>query len=113
MSDADLSPGEQDQLRRLYDKTARLARHLVADVGDRIQAAIASVESRLLLLDAIPARGERLFELARERDLESIVAKWSKRTYQCDGRATSWLKIKNPAYSQMENRREIFESRRH
>ena len=33
------------------------------------------VDSRLLLLDAIPARGERLFELARQRDLEGIVAK--------------------------------------
>ena len=58
-------------------------------------------------------RGERLFELACERDLEGIVAKWSKKAYQCDRRATSWLKIKNPAYSQMENRRELFESRRH
>ena len=32
------------------------------------------VESRLLLLDAIAAGGERLFELACQRDLESIVA---------------------------------------
>ena len=38
------------------------------------------VESRLLWLDAIPARGERLFELARERDPEGIVAKWAKGT---------------------------------
>ena len=53
------------------------------------------VESRLLLLDAIPARGKRLFELACARNLEGIVAKWSRGTYQCDGRGTSWLKIKN------------------
>jgi ATP-dependent DNA ligase len=70
------------------------------------------VESRLLLLVAIPARGERLFELACERDLEGIVAKWSNGTYQCDGRGTSWLKIKNPEYSQAEDRHELFDSRR-
>ena len=70
------------------------------------------VESRLLLLDAIPARGERLFELACERDLEGIVAKWAKGTYQCDGRATSWLKIKNAAYSQAEGRHELFAAKR-
>jgi len=29
-------------------------------------------------------------------DLEGIVAKWGRGTYRCDGRATSWLKIKNP-----------------
>jgi ATP-dependent DNA ligase len=70
------------------------------------------VESRLLVLDAIHARGERLFELACERDLEGIVAKWANGTYQCDGRGTSWLKIKNPAYSQIEGRRELFAAKR-
>ena len=30
------------------------------------------------------------------------MAKWARGTYQCDGRGTSWLKIKNPEYSQME-----------
>jgi len=40
------------------------------------------------------------------------VAKWAPGTYQCDGRGTSWLKIKNPQYSQMEGRRELFEGRR-
>jgi hypothetical protein len=57
-------------------------------------------------------RGARLFELACERDLEGHLAKWSKGTYQCDGRGTSWLKIKNPEYSQVEGRHELFESRR-
>jgi ATP-dependent DNA ligase len=40
------------------------------------------------------------------------VARWARGTYQCDGRGTSWLKIKNQDYSQMENRHELFESRR-
>jgi bifunctional non-homologous end joining protein LigD len=41
----------------------------------RLARIMPRVESRLLLLDAIPVRGERLFELACERDLEGIVAK--------------------------------------
>jgi hypothetical protein len=40
-----------------------------------------------------------------------IVAKWANGTYQCDGRSTSWLKIKNPDYSQMEGRHELFVAR--
>jgi ATP-dependent DNA ligase len=40
----------------------------------RLARIVPRVESRLLFLDAIPGRGERLFELACERDLESIVA---------------------------------------
>lgn len=37
---------------------------------------------------------------------------WQQRprgTYQSDGQGTSWLKIKNPDYSQMAGRRELFE----
>ena len=56
------------------------------------------IESRLMFLDAIRVRGTCLYELACERDLEGIVAKWACGTYQCDGRGTSWLKIKNPGY---------------
>ena len=65
-----------------------------------------------MLLEPIERRGRRMFELACERDLEGIVAKWSKGSYQCDGRGTSWLKIKNPDYSQAEGRHELFDERR-
>ena len=61
-----------------------------------------------MLLEPIRARGTRLYELAREHDLEGIVAKWTRGTYQDDGRGTSWFKIKNPCYSQMEGRHELF-----
>lgn len=44
-------------------------------------------------------------------DLEGIVAKWAHGTYQTDGRCTSWIKIKNPTYSQMEGRHDLFASR--
>jgi hypothetical protein len=65
------------------------------------------VESRLMLLEPIARRGVRLFELACEHDLEGIVAKWAKGSYQCEGCGTSWLKIKNPDYSH-----ELFEKSR-
>ena len=65
-----------------------------------------------MFLDAIPGRGRRLYKLACERDLEGIVAKWAWGTYQCDGRGTSWLKIKNPEYSQMDGRHGLFDAKR-
>ena len=73
----------------------------------RLARIMPPIESRLMFLDAIRARGTRLYELACERDLEGIVAKWARGTYQCDGRGTSWLKIKNLDYSQMEGRHEL------
>jgi bifunctional non-homologous end joining protein LigD len=76
----------------------------------RLHAIMPRVSSRLLYVDGIAARGPDLYRLACERDLEGIVAKWSRGTYQCDGRGTSWLKIKNPDYSQMDGRRELFEA---
>jgi bifunctional non-homologous end joining protein LigD len=69
------------------------------------------VESRLMFLEPIERRGRRLFELACERALEGIVAKWKHGTYQSDGRGTSWFKLKSPSYSQAEGRHELFESR--
>jgi bifunctional non-homologous end joining protein LigD len=78
----------------------------------RLARIMPRIESRLMLLKPIPARGKRLFELACEHDLGGIVAKWSNGSYQSDGRGTSWLKIKNPEYSQAEGRHELFESRR-
>jgi bifunctional non-homologous end joining protein LigD len=78
----------------------------------RLHAIMPRVRSRLLYVDAIAELGTDLYRLACDRDLEGIVAKWSRGTYQCDGRGTSWLKIKNPRYSQLEGRRELFEPRR-
>jgi len=77
----------------------------------RLMRIMPTVESRLLYLDHIERRGCDLFRAACERDLEGIVAKWAHGTYCTDGRVTSWLKIKNPAYTQMRDRHELFESR--
>ena len=69
-----------------------------------------TVKSRLLYLDHLDARGCDLFRVACERDLEGIVAKWACGTYRTDGRATSWLKIKNRDYTRMRDRHELFAS---
>ena len=76
----------------------------------RLAAILPAVNSRLLYLDHVAVRGRDLFRAACERDLEGIVAKWARGTYQT-GCGTSWLKVKNPAYSQMVGRRELFEAR--
>jgi hypothetical protein len=47
-----------------------------------------------------------------EKVARCIVAKWARGIYQCDGRGTSWLKIKNPEYSSMEGRHEVFPAKR-
>ncbi len=78
----------------------------------RLRAIVPRDPSRLLYLDALEKHGTEFYRLACKQDLEGIVAKWSRGTYQCDGRGTSWLKIKNPRYSQMDGRRQLFEARR-
>ena len=69
-----------------------------------------TVECRLLF-DHIERRGCDLFRVACGRDLEGIVAKSARGTYRTDGRATSWLKIKNREYTQMRDRHEWFAPR--
>ena len=67
------------------------------------------IESRLRFIEHIEGRGVDLFRVACERDLEGIVGKWARGSYLSDGRSTSWVKIKNARYSQMEDRMELFE----
>jgi bifunctional non-homologous end joining protein LigD len=70
-----------------------------------------TVESHVRLVEHIKARGVDFFRVACHYDLEGVVAKWRGGTYQT-GPRTSWLKIRNPQYSQWEGRRELFEKRR-
>lgn len=77
----------------------------------QLRRLIPAEASRLRYVDHIVGRGRALFAAACRRDLEGIVAKWAHGTYQ-RGLATSWLKIKNPHYSQLEGRRELFEARK-
>ena len=78
----------------------------------RLFAIMPSIESRIRFVDHIHETGIRLFELACERDLEGIVAKYARGIYQPDNVRTSWIKVKNSAYTQLEGRAELFEARR-
>jgi len=77
----------------------------------RLLRIMPTIETRLLYLDHIEQRGCDLFRVWCDRDLEGVVGKWAQGTYRTDGRATSWLKIKNPDYTQMRDRHELFASR--
>ncbi len=57
----------------------------------------------------VEGRGTDLFRLVCEQDLERIVAKWKCGPYLSADGDTSWLKIRNRNYSQMQGRREQFE----
>jgi len=69
-----------------------------------------AVESYVRLVDHIPGRGRDFFKVACAHDLEGVVAKWRGGTYQT-GTKTSWLKIRNPHYSQWDGRRDLFDAR--
>jgi len=77
----------------------------------RLRKIIPPQPSRVLLCDHIEECGEELFAAACARDLEGIVAKWKQGKY-VSGPETSWVKIKNPAYSQLQGRREQFDRTR-
>jgi ATP dependent DNA ligase domain len=65
--------------------------------------------SRLRYADHVERNGTALFQRVCEMDLEGIVAKHSL-PYTTD---TTWFKIKNRNYSQMQGREELFERERH
>src|SRR5262249_5452320 len=56
------------------------------------------------------AEDHLFFAKACELDLEGIVAKWTG-TYIVDNRRSTWVKIKNPSYSQRVERVELFQPR--
>jgi hypothetical protein len=78
----------------------------------RLARIMPRVKSRLLLVEALGARGPRLFELACERDREGIVAKHRDAPYSTDATRTRWCKIKNVDYTQAQGRYELFAPRR-
>jgi bifunctional non-homologous end joining protein LigD len=64
--------------------------------------------SFVLFADFIDARGRDYYRLLCGRDLEGIVAQWKAAPYRPDVTASSWIKIKNPEYSQARDRAELF-----
>jgi ATP-dependent DNA ligase len=75
----------------------------------RILRCIVPKESRCILFAKhVPQRGRDLFAAVCERDLEGIVAKWKHAPYNPAALPLSWLKVKNPQYSQGRDRHELF-----
>ena len=59
----------------------------------------------LLYAQHVIQQGRAFFAEICARDLEGIVAKRKRGIYKDDG--NSWLKVKNPTYSQAEGRHEL------
>ena len=89
--------GEDLRQLPLLERKRRL-RHLAPDAGP------------VLYADHVAESGVELFRVVCEQDLEGIVSKRRDGLYTPE--ATTWVKIKNPRYSQAEGRRELFERRR-
>ena len=64
--------------------------------------------ARVLYSEAVE-NGREFYRLVCESDLEGVVAKRRNGLYTPE--ETSWVKIRNARYSQMEGRRELFERR--
>lgn len=64
---------------------------------------------RLVYVDHVVGKGAWLFEQARKLDLEGIVCKHRDGRYVSDRETSSWIKVKNPDYSQIVGRDEHFE----
>ncbi len=84
----------------------------LAERKHRLRSVIPERGERVLYCDHVEGDGEGLFRLACENDLEGIVAKWRYAPYLPE-KQTSWLKIRNPNYSQWAGREEFFERERH
>lgn len=67
--------------------------------------------SRMHYADHVEQHGTALFRRVCELELEGIVAKHGLAPYTTE--RTTWFKIKNRSYSQMQGREELFERERH
>jgi bifunctional non-homologous end joining protein LigD len=86
----------------------------LAERKERLRDLMPSRESRsrLRYVDHVEGQGSRLYEAVCRADAEGIVAKWKRGRYHADGVTTSWVKVKNSAYTQMIGRHELFADRR-
>ncbi len=77
-----------------------------------LEGCLRKPSERVLYVDHIEREGRQLYEEVCERDLEGIVCKPSLSPYRLVGGQTTWIKVKNPDYSQAEGRGELFNKRR-
>jgi ATP-dependent DNA ligase len=66
---------------------------------------------RTLYVDHIRGAGKALYAETCNRDMEGIVCKPVISPYRTVGGTTTWIKVKNPNYSQADGRRELFNKR--
>jgi bifunctional non-homologous end joining protein LigD len=97
-----MSDGRDLRTERLTDRKHELRRLL-----SKLSA------SRMRYVEHVEQYGTALFERVCEMDLEGIVAKHSFGNYITERERTTWFKIRNPKYSQMEGREKLFERERH
>jgi len=76
----------------------------------KLRSSLPTDSDRLIYCDHVERDGESLFRLACENDLEGVVAKRKFDPYLPD--RASWLKIRNPNYSQWEGHEDLFERER-
>ena len=67
------------------------------------------IESEMQYVEHIEEHGTALFQRVCKMDLEGIVAKHAYGPYVTERERTTWFKIRNPQYSQMAGREELFE----
>jgi bifunctional non-homologous end joining protein LigD len=100
-----MSDGKDLRSERLRDRKQEL-RRLLSKVPD-------APVSRMRYADHVHQHGTALFQRVCKMDLEGIVAKHGAGVYVIERERTTWFKIRNPKYSQMEGREELFERERH
>jgi ATP-dependent DNA ligase len=64
-----------------------------------------------MYVEPFAGTGRALYREVCRRDLEGIVAKHQHAPYSQDPTRTTWLKVKNIAYSQARDRHELFAGR--
>jgi hypothetical protein len=102
-------PDNEVEMRRF--RNGEDTRYLpLVDRKQRLRQIVPKAGERLLYCDHVEASGEQLFRLARQQDLEGIVAKRKADSYLPDH--AEWVKIRNQSYSQWIGREELFERER-
>jgi bifunctional non-homologous end joining protein LigD len=74
-----------------------------------LRAIVPQLSQSILYAHHVKRDGRALFETICQHDLEGIVAKLARGRY--DVTVPTWVKIKNPHYSQRDGRHELFQRR--
>jgi bifunctional non-homologous end joining protein LigD len=97
-----ISDGKDLRLEKLTDRKHELRRILTGIPASRLRYA-----------DHVEHHGTGLFQRVCKMDLEGIVAKHAFGPYVTERERTTWFKIRNRNYSQMQGREDLFERERH